>query len=481
MVICCHGKNNPVKKQKERGLKMRKMISVFLAAAMAVSLAGCGQGGGTKDTKEPGTGETKAQAAETLETAEDKTGTVKISYLSRYTNPELPRAKYFMEKLEEFRAANPDILVEDVSIADAESYKSSLKASVAAGSPPTLFICSDAFPHYDWAKNGVIKDLSGIIESPDWTGPNDESVFSSFSFERKGLEGIYGAPNAVIGSPVYVNTKLLGEYGIETPKTWEEVLAMTEKLKETDPSIVPFSVSAKTKADLGRFVSELAIRMNGLEFRERFINHEVKWTDPEMMAVLNKTKEFIDAGVFGRDAISYEVENNITSFGEGKIAMLFTASYYFDLFNSMEFADQIECVNFPYFADKPDNKDIWFGATSEGFCISAEPGTPEFDGAAKLLRFMLSKETFEGYAEVAGGGVYPVDIEYDASGSPNPMKTFMEGYGTRSGVTDIMAAYLDDASVINITNTELQTMFVERPVEDIAKTLDAEYDKLFPK
>ena len=41
-----------------------------------------------------------------------------------------------------------------------------------------------------------------------------------------------------------------------------------------------------------------------------------------MMAVLNKMKELMDAGVFGRDAISYEVENNVTSFGEGKIAML---------------------------------------------------------------------------------------------------------------------------------------------------------------
>ena len=61
------------------------------------------------------------------------------------------------------------------------------------------------------------------------------------------------------------------------------------------------------------------------------------------------------------------------------------------------------------------------------------------------------------------------------------MKTFMEGYATRSDTTDIMAAYLDDASVINITNTELQTMFVERPVEDIAKTLDTEYAKLFPQ
>ena len=55
----------------------------------------------------------------------------------------------------------------------------------------------------------------------------------------------------------------------------------------------------------------------------------------------------------------------------------------------------------------------------------------------------------------SGCGVYPDD--YDASKSPNPMKTFMEGYATRSDTTGTMAAYLDDASVTNITNTELQT------------------------
>lgn len=463
---------------------MKRIAALALTAAMVAAVSGCSpKAGEVKDTSKAAVStEAKQEEGTTKDEAGETAGEkVKISYLSRYTNPELPRAKYYMEKLEEFRAANPNIEVEDVSIADAESYKSSLKASVAAGSPPTLFICSDAFPHYDWAKNGVIKDLTSLIESPEWTGPVDEGVFGSFSFERKGLEGIYGVPNSVIGSPVYVNTKLLKENGIETPKTWEDVMAMTEKLKEVDPSIVPFSVAAKTKADLGRFFSELAVRMNGLEFRDKFINHEVKWSDPEMMEVLNKMKEFIDAGVFGRDAISYEVENNVTSFGEGKIAMLFTASYYFDRFNGMEFADQIDCVNFPYLESAPENKDIWFASTSEGFCISAEPGTSEYDAACKLMAFMLSKETFEGYAEVAGGGVYPVDIDYDASKSPNPMKTFMENYATRSDTTDIMAAYLDDASVINITNTELQTMFVERPVEDIAKTLDAEYAKLFPQ
>ena len=84
--------------------------------------------------------------------------------------------------------------------------------------------------------------------------PRGRGVFSSFSFERKGLEGIYGVPNSVIGSPVYVNTKLLEENGIETPKTWEDVMTMTEKLKEVDPSIVPFSVGCQDKSRFGPFL-----------------------------------------------------------------------------------------------------------------------------------------------------------------------------------------------------------------------------------
>ena len=168
----------------------KRMTALFLTAAMAAAVAGCSQKTTeVKDTSAAAVSSEAKQEEGTKASADGKESQaagekVKISYLSRFTNPELPRAKYYMEKLEEFRAANPDIEVEDVSIADAESYKSSLKASVAAGSPPTLFICSDAFPHYDWAKNGVIKDLTPMIESADWTGPADEGVFGSFSFER---------------------------------------------------------------------------------------------------------------------------------------------------------------------------------------------------------------------------------------------------------------------------------------------------------
>ena len=101
----------------------KRMTALFLTAAMAAAVAGCSQKTTeVKDTSAAAVSSEAKQEEGTKASADGKESQaagekVKISYLSRFTNPELPRAKYYMEKLEEFRAANPDIEVEDVSIA----------------------------------------------------------------------------------------------------------------------------------------------------------------------------------------------------------------------------------------------------------------------------------------------------------------------------------------------------------------------------
>ena len=93
---------------------------------------------------------------------------------------------------------------------------------------------------------------------------------------------------------------------------------------------------------------------------------------------------------------------------------------------------------------------------------------------------MLSKSTFEQYAsEIAKGGIYPLEIDFDLSAASHPMGTFMEGYATRSATTDIIGTYMNNSGVLNITNTELQTLFVGQDVQTVAENLQAQYDELF--
>lgn len=438
---------------------MKRFLALCLTLALAMGMAGCAsnstnnQSGGGDDTQTD--------------------GKVTITYLSRYVNPELVRAGYYIEKLEEFREQNPDIIVEDISIGDdSEAFKAKINSGVASGDLPDLFIANNGFPLDQWVANGIVSDLSDVVNAEDWTGPSG-AMLDAFTFD--GYSGVYGVPNALTTGQVFVNTKLLAEYGFDVPTTWEEVEEIAAALNKDN--IVPFGVAAKSKAEVGRFISALAVMMYGLEFRDQLAAKEINWDDPKCVALIEQFKHFVDAKVLDPDAVSFDVPDVISLFEQGQIAMVYLASYHFDQFQSMEFSDDIVCVNFPSFADKPEYKDIWIASASEGFMISAPKGTPEYDAACKLLKFMLSAETFQGFAERNGGGAFPVDFEFDTSKAKNVVGSFMEQFAKRTDSTDEFTAYLNDASLVDSTRTEFQSLFVGRTVEEVSQTLTDLYAK----
>lgn len=431
----------------------RKWISLSMAAALSAALMA---------------GAVPVMAGE--EAAGEK---VSITYLSRYVNPELVRAGYYLEKLEQFKEENPDIEVEDISIGDdSEAFKAKINAGVASGDLPDLFIANNGFPLSEWVENGLVADLTDLVKSEEWTGPSADAMLEAFTFDGK----VYGVPNALNTGQVFVNTKLLKEQGIEeVPRSWDAIEAVSDKLNEN--GVVPFGVAAKSKAEVGRFISALSCMMYGTQFRDDLANKTINWDSEECRALLDQFTKFIDEKVLDPNAVSYEVQDTISLFEQGKVAMMYTAAYHFDRFQEMEFSDDIVCINFPYFEDKPENKDIWIASASEGFMISSKPGTPEFDAACKLLSFMLSADTFAGYAEVNGGGVFPLDFEFDLSKAKNVVGSFMKEFQERTDTTDEFTAYLNNASLVDATRTELQSLFVGRTAEDVCETLTAQYEK----
>ena len=178
---------------------MKRVISLVVAAAMTAGfLTGCGssgtQGGNAKTEavkEEPKTEESKEMDSnEEKPKAEGADGkTVKITYLSRFVNPELVRAGYYIEKLNQFRGENPNIEIEDISIGDdSEAFKAKINAGVASGDLPDLFIANNGFPLDQWVENGLVADLTEVVKSPDWTGPSSDEMLEAFTFGGK----VYG-------------------------------------------------------------------------------------------------------------------------------------------------------------------------------------------------------------------------------------------------------------------------------------------------
>ena len=57
----------------------------------------------------------------------------------------------------------------------------------------------------------------------------------------------------------------------------------------------------------------------------------------------------------------------------------------------------------------------------------------------------------------------------------------MEEYKNCSDITAMLTAYCNDPVIADLTASELQTLFVGRSAEDIAGTLNTEYQKAFGK
>lgn len=460
-------------------MKRALALVCSLAILLSLVLAGCSQPGGTSTpadntTQQESTVSQKEDTADQKEdSADQQEETVTITYLSRWANPSDPRSVYYMGKLEEFRDLYPNIIVDDISIGDdSEAHKAKVNSGIAAGNPPDMFITNTNLNTKGWTETGAISDIMDLINSSEWTGPTGDLV-SGFTYD--GL--VYGCPNMLITTLTLTNTKIFRDLGLEVPDTWEDLEACIPALEEA--GIVPFGVGAQALNECDRFVLMTGMMMYGLEFRDKIVSGEWRWDGPECQSVLEKVKYFMDNGFLDPNAVSLSGQSGtIPMFEQGQIAVMITPSWNISMFQDMDFAEDIRVNNFLYFEDKPENKGIWLASLAEGFVISPDKGTPEYDACCKLLSFLMSADTFSGFVETMGGGVVPTEVDFDLEKADPVMRSYMENYAANTDITDVLMVYLDsEIPLVTPTQQELQGLFAGRSPAEVGESLQAIYDK----
>lgn len=452
---------------------MKKIIACLISATLLVSFALTGCQGNSK------TQETTAGTSSVTTAAKESTDTnskpVTITYISRQANPEVPKNKFFMDRLAQFQKENQNITVEDLSIVELDAYNSKLKASIASGDPINMFAGYGYNAEYEWAKNKVTKDLSPIINSADWTGPKEAEFLSPWDYSARGLEGIYGVPTTVLANMFFVNTKILESCGLQIPQTWEDIMAMIPTLKSK--GYIPVSLGAKTKGRVAHWHSILGMKMYGTELKDDLVSEKEAWNGEKSMNVLNTFKSFIDAGMFGDDPISNDMNAQFANFQNGKAAMLLDLEGTLPRYKTMEDYDKVEVMTVPYFKDTPQYKDNWWIAVGDGYSISVDKDDEKYDAVVKLLKFMTSKESFEELSKVLGGGVFPVDVNVDANNTERLTKKYMEIFAQKTGGCNEFDVYFEMPNMQEVVRNELQTLFVGRSTKEIADTIQKELDK----
>jgi len=135
--------------------------------------------------------------------------------------------------VEEYDAEHPADAIESVSMGRYEALSQKLMAAVAAGGPPDVAQCYEAW-RANLIDNGSIVPLSGFLEGPDGLSPESLGDFYGIFLEGARQAGVlWSFPFNKSVRCLYYNKDLFREAGLDPdrpPRTWEEYRSFARAL-----------------------------------------------------------------------------------------------------------------------------------------------------------------------------------------------------------------------------------------------------------
>lgn len=204
---------------------MKKLISLILALAMALSLVACGG-----SSSNPGnSGDSSAAGDNAAATDGD------VTYLNIWQPSDKESIEnWWVEKLDEWNAAHPDIQVSRDAIDRSDSYAYDNKVATAVTSndlPDILFVDGPQVAYY--AANGITVPLTSYFESD-----LDDFVDSTVA-ECTYNDELYAISATESSVALYYNIDYMKEcgvdieklesYTVDNPMTWSEFAALAEQ------------------------------------------------------------------------------------------------------------------------------------------------------------------------------------------------------------------------------------------------------------
>ncbi len=448
-------------------VKKMNAVGFLMAMAMVLSLfSGCsGNNSGAG-------GSSQASAGGQNQAGNEK---VAVRILTRYSNPDNVREKYFIDRVAKFKSENPDIDLQDISVSDENSRDTKFKTSVASGNPIEVFNFLGYAANIDYVKNGVVADLDPLFkEDPEWTKNYKKSLFSPVDYSAYGIEGIYGIPTTPYGVCTFYNKAIFDKLGIQIPETWEQIEAAAPKLIEK--GITPMAFGAKDNYRGGHFLTALSMKVYGADLKDRLISGEEKWNGKDTVSLISYMKKLYDEGVFGKNNLAYTADGELAKLESGEAAICFSGSWNIATINGFSNAKDIVCKGFPYFEAHQENKDMWMGGPDDFLAISSKPGDADYDATVKVLKYFSSQDYWQGLYEVQkGSGTYPVSF-----GEVIPADTltngFNEYYNSALNMIGEIEQYDKMAALMDVVRTNMQTIFSGSKAQEIGDVIQGEVD-----
>lgn len=321
----------------------RTALAFASIVAVSLSLAACGSSdNGGDDTGGDASGATKIDCA-----PYEKFGDLKGKTVSVYTTIIAPEDGPHQASYKPFE----DCTGVTIKYEGSREMEAQLPVRVKGGNAPDIAYLPQP---------GLLKTMVAtgkVIPAPAETEANVDKNMPDWKTYGTVDGKFYAAPlGANVKSFVWYNPTTFKDKGYEVPKTWDALLALSDKIASDNPDSKPWCAGIESGDATGwpatDWVEDVMLRTAGAETYDKWVNHEIPFNDPAVATALAevgkilKNPKFVNGGQGDVKTIaSTSFQDAGQAILDGSCFMHRQASFY--------------AANWPEGTDVSENGEIW--------------------------------------------------------------------------------------------------------------------------
>ncbi|GAA1156316.1 ABC transporter substrate-binding protein [Nocardioides aquiterrae] len=324
----------------------RGMAAAAALVSTGLVLVGCASsdsgGGKAASGTWPGEGKAECKGLEQLADFGDLTGQT----VSVYTSIVAPEDKPHIDSWKLFTTCTGATPKYEGS----KEFETQLKVRVQAGNPPDIAYVPQP---------GLLQTLVAtgkVVEAPSQVADNVDNWFGEDWKSYGSVDGkFYAAPlGANVKSFVWYSPKMFADNGWEIPKTWDDMLALSDKIAAT--GIKPWCAGIESGEATGwpatDWLEDVLLRSAGPDVYDQWVAHDIPFNDPQVATALDdvgnilKNDKYVNGGIGDVSSIATTAfQDGGLPILDGKCAMHRQASFY--------------AANWPEGTDVSENGDVF--------------------------------------------------------------------------------------------------------------------------
>ncbi|WP_420366561.1 extracellular solute-binding protein [Curtobacterium sp. L3-7] len=186
------------------------------------------------------------------------------------------------------------------------------------------------------ASQGLLSPLDDAVKQYGWDDKLAKSLQTTARYDDKGVMGSgswYGVPDYGEYVEFYYNKELFQKYGVEVPKTMDDLEAAMATFQAA--GVTPLAESA-AEYPLGQLWYQLALQKADRDWVDDYqlYKNPVDFSGKEISTATKTVQDWTDKGYISSDSTGMKAEDAGTAFISGKYPMFFSGSWWYGRFTT---------------------------------------------------------------------------------------------------------------------------------------------------